>query len=111
MKTVVGQQEEQPRPLKLTRARIRKARRELLEDRASPTVKSRFPTRALFALGVALVFLGVCISGIRAGQRAYSPAQLALFRYLIASAVLAVYACFAHFRRPGLRELPGLVIA
>jgi drug/metabolite transporter (DMT)-like permease len=74
-------------------------------------VKSRFPTRALIALAVALVFWASAFAGIRAGLRAYAPAHLALFRYLIASAMLGVYARFAHFRRPQWRNLPGLVLA
>jgi drug/metabolite transporter (DMT)-like permease len=66
---------------------------------------------ALIALGVALVFWASAFAGIRAGLRAYAPAHLALFRYLIASAVLGVYARFAHFRRPEWRDIPGLVLA
>ena len=76
-----------------------------------PTVKLHFPTRAVLALAVALVFWASAFAGIRAGLHAYAPAHLALFRYLIASGVLAIYARFAHFRRPQLRDLPGLVIA
>lgn len=49
-------------------------------------------------------------AGIRAGLKAYSPAHVALLRFLIASAVLAVYAAVAHFRRPEWRDLPGLAM-
>jgi drug/metabolite transporter (DMT)-like permease len=70
-----------------------------------------FPTRALIALCVALGLWASAFAGIRAGLSAYGPAHLALFRYLIASLVLGVYARFAHFRRPELRDVPGLVLA
>jgi drug/metabolite transporter (DMT)-like permease len=42
--------------------------------------------------------------------RAYSPANLAILRFLVASLVLAIYAGIAHFRRPELGDVPGLVL-
>jgi drug/metabolite transporter (DMT)-like permease len=69
-----------------------------------------FTTRTLLALGVALALWASAFAGIRAGLRAYSPAHLAILRFLVASLVLGVYAGIAHFRRPRLRDLPGLVL-
>jgi drug/metabolite transporter (DMT)-like permease len=71
----------------------------------------RFTTRTLVALAVALVLWASAFAGIRAGLRAYSPSHLAILRFLIASAVLAIYAAFAHFRRPEMRDLPGLALS
>ncbi len=71
----------------------------------------RFTTRTLFALGAALVLWASAFAGIRAGLRAYSPAHLAILRFLVASLLLAMYAGIGHFRRPALRDLPGLVLA
>jgi drug/metabolite transporter (DMT)-like permease len=88
-----------------------KSKRSERQDSEQFPVKSKFQTRALFALGVALVLWASAFAGIRSGLRAYAPAHLALFRYLIASAVLGVYARFAHFRRPEWRDIPGLVLA
>jgi len=76
-----------------------------------PFGKSEMPVRALIALCVALGLWSSAFAGIRAGLSAYGPAHLALFRYTIASVVLGVYARFAHFRRPALRDVPGLVLA
>lgn len=73
-------------------------------------VLPRFTARTLFALAVALVLWASAFAGIRAGLRAYAPAHLALLRFLVASLVLAIYALIAHFRRPELRDLPGLVL-
>jgi drug/metabolite transporter (DMT)-like permease len=70
-----------------------------------------FPTRALVALAVAIALWASAFAGIRAALHAYPPAHLALLRYLIASAVLAIYARTAHFRRPELRDIPGLMLA
>jgi drug/metabolite transporter (DMT)-like permease len=69
----------------------------------------RFNSRTLFALAFTLVVWASAFAGIRAGLRAYSPAHLALLRFLIASLVLAIYAGIAHFRRPERRDLPGLI--
>lgn len=65
--------------------------------------------RALLALGAALVLWASAFAGIRAGLHAYSPGQLAVLRFLVASLTLTVYASFAHFRRPQLRDIPGLI--
>jgi len=69
----------------------------------------RFTSRALFALAFTLAVWASAFAGIRAGLRAYSPSNLAIVRFLIASLVLATYAAVAHFRRPELRDLPGLI--
>jgi drug/metabolite transporter (DMT)-like permease len=70
----------------------------------------RFTSRTLVALAFTLVIWASAFAGIRAGLRAYSPANLAVVRFLVASLVLAIYAGIAHFRRPELRDLPGLAL-
>ena len=62
-------------------------------------------------LAITLSLWASAYAGIRAGLRGYSPADLAALRFLTASLVLAVYAALAHFRRPVLRDLPGLVLS
>lgn len=70
----------------------------------------RFTSRTFIALAFALVIWGSAFAGIRAGLRAYSFANLAVLRFLVASLVLAIYAGVAHFRRPLLGDVPGLVL-
>ena len=70
----------------------------------------RFTSRTLVALAFTLVVWASAFAGIRAGLRGYSPANLAILRFLVASLVLAIYAGIAHFRRPELRDVPGLVL-
>src|ERR1700694_2638894 len=70
----------------------------------------RFTSRTLVALAFTLVVWASAFAGIRAGLRAYSPANLAIVRFLVASLVLAIYAGIAHFRRPELGDVPGLVL-
>ena len=74
-------------------------------------VKSLFTIRALLALASALVLWASAFAGIRAGLHAYSPGQLAVLRFLVASLTLAIYAGAAHFRRPEIRDLPGLIVS
>jgi drug/metabolite transporter (DMT)-like permease len=73
-------------------------------------VNLKLSSRAWFALAVTLVLWASAFAGIRAGLKAYSPAHVAVLRFVIASVVLAIYAGFAHFRRPDLRDIPGLVL-
>jgi drug/metabolite transporter (DMT)-like permease len=63
------------------------------------------------ALAVTLLLWASAYAGIRAGLRGYSPADLATLRFIVASIALGIYAVFAHFRRPELRDLPGLIVA
>jgi drug/metabolite transporter (DMT)-like permease len=72
---------------------------------------ANIPVKAYMALGMALVVWSSAFAGIRAGLHAYAPSHLALFRYLIASVVLAIYARFAHFRLPAWRDIPGFALA
>jgi drug/metabolite transporter (DMT)-like permease len=72
---------------------------------------TRFTTRALLALAAALVLWASAFAGIRAGLRSYSPGQLGVLRFVVASIVLAVYASVAHFRRPEGRDIPGFVLS
>jgi len=72
-------------------------------------MKSLFTIRALSALLATLVLWASAFAGIRAGLRAYSPGQLAVLRFLVASLALAIYAAIAHFRFPARRDLPGLL--
>jgi len=74
-------------------------------------VKLHRTTRALLALAFTLVVWASAFAGIRAGLRSYSPGQLAVLRFLIASLVLVIYAAIAHFRRPAPRDLPGLILS
>ena len=69
------------------------------------------PLVAWAALAVALLFWASAFAGIRVALRNYAPAHLGLLRYCIASAVLAIYARFAHFRLPRRRDIPMLVLA
>ena len=71
----------------------------------------RLTYRFVAALAFTLVVWASAFAGIRAGLRSYSPAQLAVFRFLIASVTIGIYAASAHFRRPKLSDIPGFFIS
>ncbi len=66
--------------------------------------------RTWVALSAALFLWASAFAGIRVGLSGYSPAHLALLRFLVASVVLAIYASRAHFRRPRWKDLPRFVM-
>ncbi|HZQ22019.1 MAG TPA: DMT family transporter [Terriglobales bacterium] len=73
-------------------------------------MKSVFTTRVLLALAATMLMWGSAFAGIRAGLRAYSPGQLAVFRFVVASITLGVYAGVAHFRRLQRRDFTGMIV-
>src|SRR5882724_11579508 len=73
-------------------------------------MKSKITMRTWLALSAALFLWASAYAGIRVGLKAYSPAHVALLRFLIASLVLAIYATQTHFRRPRWQDVPRLVL-
>lgn len=72
--------------------------------------KAGTDSRTLAALGVTLVLWASAFAGIRAGLEAYGPGHLALFRFLVASLVLAVYAVAVKMPLPRVKDLPGILL-
>ncbi len=58
---------------------------------------------------VTVVLWGSAFPGISAGLQAYAPGQLALLRYLFASATMAVIALVRPIRVPRRGDLPGIL--
>ncbi len=65
----------------------------------------------LLLTGVAIVIWSTAYAGIRAALLAYSPGHLLVGRFLVTSAVLAVYAGLTRMRLPAARDLPGVLLA
>jgi drug/metabolite transporter (DMT)-like permease len=72
---------------------------------------SGFDARVPVALVVTTILWASAFVGIRAGLEAYEPGQVALFRFLVASAVLAGYAVLTRMRLPERRDLPAVFLA
>lgn len=64
----------------------------------------------MLALGVTVVIWASAFAGIRAGLEAYSPGHLALLRFLVGSALLAVYSVAVRMPLPALRDLPAVLV-
>lgn len=65
---------------------------------AAPT--SRLDTLSLGAIGMTILFWASAFAGIRAGLDAFSPGHLTLYRFLVASLVLGVYALSVRLPLP-----------
>jgi len=63
------------------------------------------------AIAITVFFWAAAFAGIRAGLDSYGPGALALFRLLVASAALAVYAAIVRMRLPEVRDLPAIFLA
>jgi len=73
-------------------------------------MKIRIEAGILLALGTTLFLWASAFAGIRAGLTGYSPGQLALLRFLVASLALAIYAIASHMTLPEKRDLPGIAL-
>ncbi len=66
----------------------------------------RVDMRAYLAAGLTIVLWASAFPGIRAALQNYSPAHIAVIRYVTASLVLAAYAVFVRIHLPRFRDLP-----
>lgn len=80
-------------------------------------MERRLDAKTLAAIGLTLVLWASAFAGIRAAldglgpDAGFAPGPLALFRFLVASAVLALYAGVRRVRLPERRDLPGVFAA
>lgn len=71
----------------------------------SQPAKSALDARSLAAIAVTLVLWASAFAGIRAGLAAFEPGALALYRFLVASLVLGLYALLTRIPVPQLPDL------
>ena len=71
---------------------------------------SKIDSRTLIAMGVTLLFWSSAFAGIRAALKTYTPTHLVLFRFLVASMALAIYAALTRMRLPDKRDLPAILL-
>ncbi len=65
----------------------------------------------MLVLVVTLILWASAFAGIRAAVPAYGPGQLALLRFLVASAALAAFAAVGRIRLPQARDLPAVFLS
>ena len=75
-----------------------------------PANRGRPDLPAAAPLAITIVLWASSFAGIRAALAAYTPGALVLFRFLIASAALALYARATRMRLPARRDLPVLAL-
>ena len=66
--------------------------------------------RLYFALFSPMVLWASGFAGIRAGLVGYTPAHLAVLRFLVASATMAIYALIARTALPRRKDIPFLLV-
>ncbi|MGQ9645155.1 MAG: DMT family transporter [Thermodesulfobacteriota bacterium] len=67
-------------------------------------------SRTLIAIGITLLFWSSAFAGIKAALVDYSPKHLVLFRFLVASIMLAGYAVGTRMRLPDKSDLPVIFL-
>lgn len=73
-------------------------------------MKTQFDNRTLVAIAVTLLTWASAFAGIRASLVAYTPGQIALFRFLVASGVLAVYAVLTRMHLPKKQDIGAIAL-
>lgn len=81
----------------------------VIQPRSTNRVQARNVITAA-AVATTVVLWASAFVAIRAALPGYSPAHLALLRFLVASAVLAMHALITHLRMPAVRDLPRIVV-
>jgi drug/metabolite transporter (DMT)-like permease len=74
------------------------------------STRSLIVAPVLIAAGATVLLWASAFPGIRAGLHAYTPAQVALLRYGVASCVLTVYAVARRLPLPRGRDVPGIIV-
>lgn len=84
---------------------------EIANETPASAASERSGALTIVALAVALLPWSSAFAGIRAALQAYAPAHIALSRFLLASALLAIYAVVTGKRLPNWRDLPVILPA
>lgn len=79
-----------------------------MSDASAPLPGQRLDPLSLGAILITIAFWASSFAGIRAGLAAFSPGHLTLYRFLVASLVLGLYALIARLPLPGWRDLIGI---
>lgn len=73
-------------------------------------MKTQLDNRTLAAIAVTLLCWASAFAGIRASLATYTPGELALLRFLVASAVLSVYAVLTRMRLPKKQDIGAIAL-
>ena len=70
----------------------------------------RIDSRIIIAIGITILLWASSFAAVRASLQAFTPGHIALFRFLIASILLAVSALITHTKLPALKDIPVIFL-
>lgn len=70
----------------------------------------RIDTRTVIALGITILLWASSFAAVRASLQAFTPGHIALFRFLIASVLLAVFTLITRIKLPKLKDIPVIFL-
>ena len=70
----------------------------------------RIDTRTIIAIGITILLWASSFAAVRAGLQAFTPGHIALFRFLIASVLLAGFALMNRIKLPKLKDIPVIFL-
>ena len=66
----------------------------------------KIDSRIIIAIGITILLWASSFAAVRASLQAFTPGHIALFRFFIASIILAVSALVTHTKLPALKDIP-----
>ena len=70
----------------------------------------KIDTRTIIALGTTILLWASSFAAVRASLQAFTPGHIALFRFLIASVLLAVFTLITRIKLPKLKDIPVIFL-
>lgn len=70
----------------------------------------KLDTRALIAIGITILLWSSSFAAVRASLQAFTPGHIALFRFLIASILLAIFTLTTRIKLPRLKDIPAIFL-
>lgn len=70
----------------------------------------RIDTRIIIALGITILLWASSFAAVRVSLQAFTPGHIALFRFLIASVLLAVFTLKTRIKLPELKDIPVIFL-
>ena len=70
----------------------------------------RLDTRTIIAISITILLWASSFAAVRASLQAFTPGHIALFRFLIASVLLAVLALINRIKLPKLKDIPVIFL-
>jgi len=70
----------------------------------------RIDTRTIIAIGITILLWASSFAAVRVGLQAFTPGHIALFRFLIASVLLAAFTLINRIKLPKLKDIPVIFL-